>query len=303
MKFHTPISLDALCHMFDLEYTGSPELIVAGINEIHRVQQGDIAFVDNEKYYSRALASHASVILIDKVVPCPEDKALIVHDNPFVLFNTILNHFSENNLTYSEESKVHPSSSIANNVFIGKNVQIGMNCVIHPGVYIGNNVEIGNNVLIGPNSVLGYHAFYYKSNNGEHRRMLTGGNIHIMDNVEIGALCSIDAGVTDTTRIGLGTKIDNQVQIGHDTIIGNHCLFAAGVGIAGCVIIEDHVTLWGQVGVASGITIEKNTTVLAQSGVSKNLSGGKTYFGSPCQEAKQSFKEMATLRALTSRGI
>ena len=116
--------------------------------------------------------------------------------------------------------------------------------------------------------------------------------------VEIGALCTIDAGVTGVTRIGEGTKIDNQVHIGHDTVVGKNCLMAANVGLAGCVRIENNVTLWGQVGCASDVTIGEGAIVLAQSGIAKSLEGGKTYFGSPCSEVKEKFREMAALRRL-----
>jgi UDP-3-O-[3-hydroxymyristoyl] glucosamine N-acyltransferase len=120
----------------------------------------------------------------------------------------------------------------------------------------------------------------------------------IENDVEIGTNCTIDRGVTASTTIGAGTKIDNLVQIGHDTVIGKKCLFASQVGIAGCVVIEDEVTLWGQVGVISGITIGAKAIVYAQSGVAKSLEGGKTYFGSPADEARRKYREMAALRAL-----
>src|SRR5690606_1741848 len=97
---------------------------------------------------------------------------------------------------------------------------------------------------------------------------------------------------------GSGTKIDNQVHIGHDSVVGKNCLFAANVGIAGCVNIEDDVTLWGQVGVASDLTIGKGVTVLAQSGVGQDLEPGKKYFGSPCKEARVAFTELASIKQL-----
>ena len=303
MKFPSSISIQSLCQIFDLKFIGDPEFQVLGINEIHRVEIGDVVFVDNKKYYDKALHSKASVVIIDKEVVCPKNKVLIIHDQPFEIFNRIIVHFSDLNLIKNKGQEIHPSARIASNVSIGENVKIGEGCIVHHGAVIGNNVELRKNVIIGPNTVIGHYAFYYKSNHGAHHRMITCGGVQIMDNVEIGALCSVDSGVTHHTIIGEGTKIDNQVQVGHDVHIGKHCLFASGVGIAGCVNIEDNVTLWGQVGVASGITIEKNAVVLAQSGVSKSLAGGKTYFGSPCQEAKQTFKEMATLRALTVKGV
>jgi len=153
-------------------------------------------------------------------------------------------------------------------------------------------------VIIGPNTVIGHYAFYYKKRSEGFSRMHSCGYVHIEKNAEIGALCSIDAGVSAITRIGEGTKIDNQVQIGHDTIVGKNCLFAAHVGLAGCVTIGDDVTIWGQVGCTSGVTIGDGAVILAQSGISKDLEGGKTYFGSPCSEVKQKFREMAAIRQL-----
>ena len=122
----------------------------------------------------------------------------------------------------------------------------------------------------------------------------------IEDDVELGSLCTIDRGVSSPTTIGRGTKIDNQVHVGHDTVIGRECLIAAQCGIAGCNNIGDKVTLWGQVGMTSGITIGEGAVVLAQSGVSKSLEAGKTYFGYPAEEADKLYKRMAFLRLLPS---
>lgn len=301
MKFENPISLKDLCHKFEADFIGNPDLSVQGINEIHRVETGDIAFVDNKKYYERALKSQASVIIIDQKIADLNNKSIIIHPNPFKLFNEISKYFNELKQLSHSENIIHNSAIIHPNVTLGKNIRIGENSIIYPGTYIGDNVTIENNVIIGPNSVVGHYAFYYKATGKQFDRLLTCGGIHIHDNVEIGALCSIDSGVTHTTNIGKGTKVDNQVQIGHDTQIGEHCLFASGVGIAGCVIIGNRVVLWGQVGVASGVEIGNDTVVLAQSGVSKSLEGGKTYFGSPCIPAKQMFKEIATVRSLTKQ--
>src|SRR5699024_10978060 len=115
---------------------------------------------------------------------------------------------------------------------------------------------------------------------------------------EIGAACTIDRGVSGDTLIKTGTKLDNQVHVGHDTVIGKKCLIASQCGIAGCVVLEDEVTLWGQVGVKNGQTIGAKAEVLAQSGVSKSLPGGKTYFGSPANDARKMFREMALIRLI-----
>jgi UDP-3-O-[3-hydroxymyristoyl] glucosamine N-acyltransferase len=177
-------------------------------------------------------------------------------------------------------------------------VTIGKDCVIHAGVVIHDNTIIGDRVVVHANTVLGADAFYYQKKEGSYSRMHTCGRVVVHDDVEIGALCTIDKGVSSDTVIGSGTKMDNHVHIGHDTIIGSNCLFAAQVGIAGCVIVEDDVVLWGQVGVVSDIRLGKGAVVLGQSGLMHDLEPGKTYLGSPATEARQKWREMGMIRKL-----
>ena len=124
------------------------------------------------------------------------------------------------------------------------------------------------------------------------------GRVIVENNVEIGACCTIDRGVSSDTTIGEGTKMDNHIHVGHDTVIGKNCLFAAMVAIAGCVNIEDNVILWGQVGVQKDLTIGMGAVVLGQSGVNKTLEGGKTYFGTPTRDAREKMKELAMIKRL-----
>jgi UDP-3-O-[3-hydroxymyristoyl] glucosamine N-acyltransferase len=128
--------------------------------------------------------------------------------------------------------------------------------------------------------------------------MLSCGRVVIEDGVEIGAGCTIDRGVSADTLIGAGTKIDNLVHIGHDTVVGRNCLFAGQVGIAGATTIEDNVILWGQVGVSKTLTIGQGAIVNAQSGVKDSLEGGKAYFGSPVEEARQKVKELVWIKRI-----
>ena len=167
-----------------------------------------------------------------------------------------------------------------------------------PNVCIYDHVTIGDGVTIHAGTVLGADAFYYKNRSEYYDQLKSSGTVVIENDVDLGALCTIDRGVTSATIIKEGTKIDNQVHVGHDTQIGKRCLIASQVGIAGCVIIEDQVTLWGQVGISSDIHIGKGATVLAQSGVGKNLEENKTYFGSPATEARIKFKELVSLKQL-----
>ena len=302
MKFSTPQTLQQIADFLNCKFVGDPGMILTGINEIHKVEPGDIVFVDHPKYYKKALNSKADVVIIDKEVEeIPAGKAIIISAAPFDAFNQITLHHNP--------PKVWTSA-------VGDNFSIGAGSVIHPHVSIGHNVSIGKNstilsgavlcdftiieddVIVGPNAVIGHSAFYYKKKTDGYHRMHTCGRTILKNRVEIGAMTTIDRGVTGDTIIGEGTKIDNQVHIGHDTVVGKNCLFAANVGIAGCVIIEDHVTLWGQVGVTSDITIGAHAVVQAQSGVSRSLEGGATYFGSPANEARTVLREMAALRKL-----
>lgn len=301
MKLQQPKTLKEIAEFLQCEFVGDPNHIITGINEIHRVEEGDIVFVDYEKYYTKALNSKATTILIDKEVECPEGKGLLVSAHPFDDFNRLTRHFKPFSYfsgSVGELSEVDPTAQIFANVTIGNNVKIGKNVVIYPGVVLLDNTIVEDNVIIGANTVIGQHAFYYKKKGTIYDRLHTCGGVHIMSNVEIGALCTIDAGVTSTTIIGEGTKIDNQVQIGHDTIIGKNCLLAANVGIAGCADIQDGVTMWGQVGCASDVVIGENAVILAQSGISKSLAPNKTYFGSPAQDIRVKYREMAALRKL-----
>jgi len=301
MKFEKAYALKDLANFLGCPFVGSPDFLVQGINEIHVVEAGDLVFVDHPKYYDKALNSKATTILINKEVECPKGKALIISDDPFRDFNKITKKHKPllaASATISADAKIGEGTVIQPGAMVLQDVVIGSNCFIHPNVVIGSGSRIGNNVTIHPGTVLGGDAFYYKKRESGFDKLLSGGIVEIHDDVEIGANCTIDRGVTGATTIGAGTKIDNLVQIGHDTIIGKKCLFASQVGIAGCTIIEDEVTLWGQVGVISGITIGAKAVVYAQSGVGRSLDGGKAYFGSPCDDARKKYREMAAVKSL-----
>jgi len=301
MKFARHYNLNEIADLLNIEFVGDKHFPVSGMNEIHVVEYGDIVFVDHPKYYSKALESKASVVLINKKVDCPKGKALLISEDPFSDFNKLTKHFNPFKIadaSVSTSAKIGKGTIIQPNVFVGNNVLIGENCLIHPNVTIYDNCILGNNVTIHSGSILGADAFYYKKRPEGYDKLVSGGGVEIHDNVDIGACCTIDRGVTANTTIKKGTKIDNQVQIGHDTIIGEDCLIAAQTGIAGCVVIEDKVTLWGQVGTNSGIRIGKGAVILGQTGVTKSVKGGKTYFGTPVEESRIKLKEMVEIKRL-----
>lgn len=306
MKFKKPQTLENIASLLGVGFIGDANFPVLGINEIHVVEPGDIVFVDHPKYYEKALNSAATIVLINKEVACPEGKALLISDDPFRDFNKLTKHFNPfiaSKVSISETAIIGKNTIIQPNVFIGNNVSIGNDCVIHPNVTIYDNTVIGNNVTIHANTVLGADAFYYKNRPTGFDKLVSGGRVILEDNVDLGASCTIDKGVTGDTTIKEGTKIDNQVHVGHDTIIGKKCLIASQTGIAGCVVIEDEVTIWGQVGTNSGIIIGKGAVILGQTGVTKSVPGGKSYFGTPIEESREKLKQLAGLkRILKERG-
>jgi UDP-3-O-[3-hydroxymyristoyl] glucosamine N-acyltransferase len=320
MKFPKPQTLASLASLLQIPYVGREDHLVLGINEIHRVEPGDITFVDVQKYYKKALESAAATVLINQEIDVPEGKGLLISEDPFKHFNILLEHFNPSfqphhfeeytesffketlfgkNVIFGKNVVVGKNVCIGHNVTIGANVTIGDNVTIFPNVTIYDNTIIGNNVRIQAGAVIGGEAFYYKKRADSRERMYSGGRTILEDYVEIGANTTIDKGVTADTIIGAHTKIDNLVQIGHDTVIGKRCVIAAQVGIAGVTNIEDDVTLWGQVGVPSDVTIGKSATILAQSGVMSSLEGNKVYFGSPAKEAKRKYRELIALSRVT----
>ncbi len=301
MKFPAGQTLSKIANLLDCNFIGNADFPVLGMNEIHVVEKGDIVFVDHPKYYDKALESEATIILINKEVNCPPEKVLLISEDPFRDFNKLTHHFNPfiaATAVISPSSEIGENTTIQPNVFVGNNVKIGKNCLIHSNVSLYDHTVVGDNVIIHSGTILGADAFYYKNRPEKYDKLVSGGNVVIKNEVEIGALCTIDRGVTASTVVGKGSKIDNQVHIGHDTVIGKRCLIASQVGISGCVIIKDFVTIWGQVGVTSGITIGEKAVISAQSGVSKTLEGHKSYFGTPADDFRKKYKEIASIKLI-----
>lgn len=304
MRFENPVPLTEIAQLIGARLVGNNTASATGINEIHKVEKGDLVFVDHPKYYEKCINSAASFIIINKETGFPEGKALLIVQDPFEAYQQIVMYFrpfDPSMKMISDSAVIGKGTVIMPNVFIGNHVRIGNNCVIFPQVTILDHCIIGNDVVIQSGSTIGSDAFYYnkKTNRPIHyTKMLSCGRVIIEDGVEIGAGCSIDRGVSSDTQVGAGTKMDNMVHIGHDTVIGKNCLFAAQVGIAGATTIEDNVVLWGQVGVSKTLTIGKDAVVYAQSGVKDSIPGAKVYFGSPVEDAREKMKELVWIKRI-----
>jgi UDP-3-O-[3-hydroxymyristoyl] glucosamine N-acyltransferase len=317
MKLPAPITLAEAAAFLNCSFVGPDNHILTGINEIHKVKPGDLTFVDVEKYYSKALNSAATTILINKEVSPPAGKGLLISDDPFRDYNRLTEHFQPQRsldtaaepvigehvkigkfVVFGENVVIEDGVEIGHHCVIGSDVVIGKNSLIHANVTIYDHVKIGEEVVINSGTVIGSEAFYFKARSYGRDKMLTKGRVVIHNHVDVGANCTIDRGVSGDTEIGEWTKIDNLVQIGHDTVIGKRCLLASQVGIAGVVTLEDDVILWGQVGVNKDLTIGKGAVLLGKTGVMSSLKGGTTYLGMIAHDARDRLREEAAMRKL-----
>ncbi len=301
MKLPNPITVSELAESLSAHFIGDPDHLVTGINEIHMVVKGDLTFVDHPKYYAKALSSEATTILINKEVECPEGKALIISDHPFddfVSLATRFRPFEPAQAMLGSTATIGTGTVIQPGAFIGNHVTVGKNCLIHANTSIYDHSVIGDHVIIHSGAVIGADAYYFQRRPEGWKKLESCGRVVLEDNVEIGALTSIDRGVTGDTIISFGSKIDNHVQIGHDTFIGKNCLIGAHCAIAGVTRIEDDVILWARVSVNKDLVIGKGAIVFAMSGIDKSLPGGKTYWGVPAEEARKKWKDMAKIKRL-----
>ena len=301
MDFNETLSIRDVAKWVDAKLIGNEALMVRGVNEIHKVREGDITFVDHPKYYQASLESAASAIIVPAEMECPEGKALLVVDTPFRAYEDIVQRyrlFTPITQGTKVGQQIHPTAIIEEGVIIGPHVTIGKDTVIQSGVVIRPYSTIGERVVIHSGAIIGTQAFYFKKWPEGYEAWTGCGRVIIEDDVWIGSGTTIAQGVSGDTVIGAGTKIDCQVMIGHGVVIGKNCLIAAQAGIAGKTVLGDWCVLYGQSGLAQNLKIGDRTTILAQTGVHTDLEGGKSYFGTPVGEARSKYRELAALKNL-----
>lgn len=301
MDFPRPYNVSEIAEIIDAKIYGNEGVVATGLNELHLVRSGDITFVDHPKYYKKVLGSAATLVIINKEVEAPEGKAILLHKNPFDAFITLskkFRPFTSSTQMISPSAIIGEGTIIQPGAFIGNDVQIGKDCIIHANASIYNNTVIGNRVIIHSNTVLGGDGFYFQKRQEGYVKFESGGRVVIEDDVEIGASCAIDKGVTGDTTIGKGTKMDNHCQVGHDSVIGQHCLIGSFSAIAGVTKLEDDVILWARVSIGKDIVIGKGAVLLATAGTSKSIEGGKVYMGAPAIEVKKYWRQASALSDL-----
>ena len=221
----------------------------------------------------------------------------------------------------TQDTDVHPSAQLGEGVELGRGAvigpgveigprtRIGAGAVIGRGVAIGRDTQIapgatiafsflGDDVVIGSGARVGGPGFGFASSASGHVKLPQLGRVIVQDRVEIGANTTIDRGALADTVIGEGSKIDNLVQIGHNTVLGRHCIIVAEVGVSGSVVLGDFVVLGGRVGVADHVTIGDGARIAAGGGVIKDLPGGRDYGGFPARPVRDWQREIAVLNKL-----
>jgi UDP-3-O-[3-hydroxymyristoyl] glucosamine N-acyltransferase len=305
---------------FDLSLTGMAALDAAGPQ--------DVSFLGNEKYYGQFLQTAAAAVIVPRgMTQGSPNTALIAVENPSLAFAVVVRHFAA--ATRQFTPGIHPSavvdpsalldptktrvqpgavimagakigdgSDIGPNVVIGEDVTLGKDCQIMANASIRERCVLGDRVILQPGAVIGSDGYGYEFSGGRHVKIDQVGIVEIADDVEIGANTTIDRARFGKTLIGEGTKIDNLVQVGHNVIIGKHCLIVSQVGISGSSHLGDYVTLAGQVGVAGHVTIGSKAIISARTGVTSSLDGDQVYAGKPAQPMREEMKQQAQLRRL-----
>ena len=301
-----------IAHIVDGALTGDPEQLVTGLAGIREAVPGDVSFVASPKYQSAVKTTRASVLIVAQDMEVVFDGVLIRVGSASEAFAKLTAEVAPQPVSY--KPGVHPTAVISPTAKLGKDISVQPYAVIEDGAVIGDRTVIGAGGYIGHGSrvgadcllyahvnlrertlvgdrvvlhcgvVLGADGFGFETVRGKHHKIPQAGHVEIGDDVEIGANTAIDRGRFGRTRVGQGTKIDNLVQIGHNSTIGEHCIICALVGIAGSTIIGNQVTIAGQVGVAGHLTIGDKSIVMAQAGVTKDVAAGSMVLGRrPCR--------------------
>jgi len=307
--------------------SGNPDDPVLGVSSLEKAKSSDICYYGNTKYSSLLAVTNALAVISSNPVETSASCVILVKDS-YDSFRKVLELFKPDRSSgfsrIHDSAVIHSSSiigdnpeigpsvtierdcSIGNNckiascVSIGSSVSIGDNCVIHANVCIESETVIGNNVIIHSGSVLGSDGFgFVPDPGGKHKKIPQNGNVVVGNSVEIGANCTIDRAVTDSTSIGDFTKLDNLIQIAHNVRIGKSCFIAAQTGIAGSTTVGNGVVFGGQVGVAGHIVIADGVVVAAKSGVTKSIKNkGITVSGNPARLHSENLRLNAALNRL-----
>lgn len=290
---------------------GDEDVVVFDLAKIEEGGEGSLTFLANPKYTHYIYSTQASITIVnnDFVATNELSTTLIRVENAYKAFSQLLEYYNqvkkhkvgiESPVFISKSAKHGEDLYLGAFSYLGENAKIGENVKIYPNVYVGDNVSIGDNTIlftgarlysetiigkscvINSGVVIGADGFGFTPNEkGEYHKVPQIGNVVIEDNVDIGPGTTIDRATMGSTIIKNGVKLDNQIQIAHNVIIGENTVIAAQTGVAGSTKIGKNCIIGGQVGIAGHLVIGDNVKIQAQSGISRNVKDNETLQGSP----------------------
>jgi len=315
-----------IAQMIGGELAGNPKQVVTGLAGVREAAPGDLSFLASPKYQSAVKSTRASVLIVAKDLEVVFGGTLIRVDDPSGAFAKLVGKVSPPPVVFKpgihstaviaptaklgKDVSIQPHTVIEDKVvigdrsvvgtgsYIGHECRLGADCLLYSHVNLRERTILGDRVTLHCGVVLGADGFGYETVDGRHRKIPQVGFTEIGNDVEIGANTTIDRGRFGRTRIGAGTKIDNLVQIGHNCVIGEHCIICALAGIAGSTIVGNGVTIAGQVGVAGHLTIGDKSIIMAQAGVTKDVPAGALMLGSPAVPHKEFKRANAAFQRL-----
>ena len=300
--------------------------IITGVAGAREAAAGDVTFLGNAKYLPQLKATQATAALVPLDFAEGIPAVAIRVANPSLAFAKVVERFAPPPIVFP--LGVHPSAVLGRDVqfgegvsiqphvviedgakigvgtvigahgYVGHGASIGSDCHFAPRVTIGSRCIVGNRAILHSGVVVGSDGFGFEFSGGRHVKIRQSGIVQIDDDVEIGANTTIDRARFGRTWIGEGTKIDNLVQIGHNVVVGKHCVIVAQVGISGSTRLGNYVTLAGQVGVAGHLEIGDQVVVAAQSGITKSLYGKEIFMGFPATPVKEYREKIARIGRL-----
>ena len=316
--------MPSLAHLAELvggQLRGDPALEIRGAATVRDAQAGDLTFVTQAGWLPKLDTCHASAVLLPEGLSHDALPSITVTD-PELAFAQIVRAFRPSNAaartgcaaqaTVDPSARIDPTAVVHPGAVIYEEVEIGPRAVVHanvclmsgcrigpdstifPGAVLYENTVVGARCLVHAGAVLGAYGYGYKLVAGRHVLSVQLGNVVLEDDVEIGACTTIDRGTYGSTTIGEGTKIDNQVMIGHNCRIGRHNLLCSQVGIAGSSSTGDYVVMAGQVGVGDHLEIGHRVTIGAQSGVMHHIDSNQRMLGSPAVDVRKQMQVYAT---------
>ncbi|NBN62306.1 UDP-3-O-(3-hydroxymyristoyl)glucosamine N-acyltransferase [Microvirga tunisiensis] len=339
--FYAPMPALTLAELADVAGAelarGEPGLAISRVSPLEDAEAGALVFFDNTRYLDALATTRATACIVapKHVAKVPETVALLVSKDPYRSWARVLARLYPEAMAplaayeaaagISPRATVHPTARLEENVtvepgaVIGAGVEIGSGTLVGPNAVISQNVRVGRDCRIGANVVLqhallgnrvilhpgvaiGQDGFGYAMGLGGHLKVPQVGRVIIQDDVEIGANTTIDRGANRDTVVGEGTKIDNQVQVGHNVNIGRHCVIVSQVGLSGSSTLADYVAIGGQTGVAGHVEIGMGAQIAAVSVVNDAVPAGGRYGGTPAKPVKQWFRELTALKKLAERG-